>query len=150
MVQEKRCICFASAGTPWLAATSSENAAIDFINMMLPPPVGCLPIAVKMIVTVVKSAAALPMGNAQHAIDGSDCAANTCPNRLADNAADGASYPVSFVRTFLRASHDTLRVSDLRKGQQGKSERCGGKIKLRHRADRAGRHLRFVHNHLIS
>src|SRR5579872_1303412 len=37
MVQEKRCICFASAGTPWLAATSSENAAIDFINMMLPP-----------------------------------------------------------------------------------------------------------------
>jgi hypothetical protein len=112
MVQEKRCMGLSLAGAPWPAATSSEMAAIDFINMK--SPVRYLPIAVKMIVTVVEAAAASSIGNTQRAIDRADCAANTCPDCLANYAADRASYPVTFVGALLRASHDTLRVSDLR------------------------------------
>jgi hypothetical protein len=113
-------------------------------------PLRYLPIAVEMIVAVVKAAAGLPIGNTEHAIHSADCAANTCPDCLANHAADWASHPVTFVSTLLRAAHDALRVPDLRNRQQSESERRARKIELRRLADRRGRRLDLVHNHLGS
>ena|ERR1700744_3732222 len=105
-----------------------------------------LSIAVETIVAVVKAAAAPPIGNSECTINGADCSANTCPDCFANDAADGARHPVTFVSTLLCASHDALRGTGLRNNQQRERERHARKIKLRRRADRPGR--RLVRDHV--
>ena len=74
-----------------------------------------LPIAVEMIVAVVKAAAAIaaPIGNAEHAIHRADRAADTGSDRAADHTAYRTGGPVTFVGAFLRAAHDALGMPDM-------------------------------------
>src|SRR5579871_18321 len=103
----------------------------------------------EVIVAVVEAATAAPM-YAEHAIDCADSAANTCPDDFANHTADWACHPVTFVSTLLRPANNALRVADLGNRQQRESERRARKIKLRLRADRPGRRLGLVHDHLVS
>src|ERR1700757_2536982 len=100
------------------------------------------------IVTVVKATAALPVGNPEYAVHGADCSTNACTDCFANDTADRARHPVTFVSTLLSAAHDALGVPDLGNRQQGKSEGRARQVKLRRRAAREGRPLGPIHRHL--
>src|SRR5581483_8863574 len=145
---QKRASSFRSARTK--VSTPNRLPGDRFGFLRSGGPAADLPITVEMIVAVVVAAAASSVGNAEHAINGADSAANTCPDDLSDHAAYGSGHTVTFVSTLLRAAHDSLGASDLGKRQQGESERCARKTKLRRRTDRGGRRLGLIHDHLIS
>jgi hypothetical protein len=72
-----------------------------------------------MIIAVVITAAAIrgpiaAIRYPQYAVDGSNSATDTGANSCTNRTAYGAGDPVAFVRPLLRATHDALRVPDLR------------------------------------
>jgi hypothetical protein len=66
--------------------------------------------------------------NAENAVHGTDRAADTCADSAADESTDRTSRTAALTRTFLGATDNALRVSQMRDRQQGQSKRCGRKI----------------------
>ena len=62
------------------------------------------------------------MGDAQHTLDGTHCAANAGADRTSDDAAHGASDPISLMRTLLSAAHDALGMAGSPRRKQ--DEQC--------------------------
>src|SRR5258708_29556797 len=89
-----------------------------------------LPIAVEAAVAVVKAAATImtPIGNPEHAFDGSHRAADAGADRAANHSAHRTGGPVTFVCALLRAAHDALRMPDL--GDREQCERDGRDTKI--------------------
>jgi hypothetical protein len=83
---------------------------------------------------------AVTIGNAQHAIDGADRPAYTSTDSAADSGTDRACHTAAFVRSFLRAADDPLRMSHMgncqrkyecRRRKQAR-KRKGGRQRRRH------------------
>jgi hypothetical protein len=85
-----------------------------------------------MVVAVVVAAAAA-IRNPEHALDGTDRAAN----HAANHAADGSGNPVTFPRT----AHDALGVPELRDREQCKGDGRNGKKELHGHSGRQRRCL---------
>src|ERR1700688_805278 len=83
-----------------------------------------------MAVAIVITAAAVAMtivamiGNAEHAVDGTDCAADACTDCAADHRTDRTRRAAALARTFLRAADDALRVPEM--GDREPRQRGGG------------------------
>jgi hypothetical protein len=89
-----------------------------------------LVIAVEAAVAVVKAAATImaPIGNPEHAFNGSHRATDAGADRAANHAAHWTGGPVTFVCTLLRAAHDALRMPDL--GDREQCKRDGRDTKI--------------------
>jgi hypothetical protein len=74
------------------------------------------PIAVIAAVTVMVAVTVTPaaMRNPEHALDSTHGAANTSPNRAADDTADRAGNPIALIGAFPGPAHDALGVTDVR------------------------------------
>lgn len=70
--------------------------------------------AVIAVIVAVAPVAVVTVGNAEHALDRANGAADTGTNDTANRTAYGAGNPVTFIRAFLRAAHDALGVAGLR------------------------------------
>ena len=86
----------------------------------------------KTIVAVVIAAAAIADGdrNPEHALDGAHRAADAGADRATDHTADRTGDPVTFLRAFLRAAHDALRMPDMGHRQQRENDGRGRKIEF--------------------
>ena len=62
------------------------------------------------------------IGNPQNTVDGANRATDTGANDTTDSTAYGTSNAVTFVRTFLGATHDALGVAGLRQASQRKND----------------------------
>src|SRR3984893_13403998 len=102
-----------------------------------------LPIAVEATMVIVKAAAAIvtPIGNPEHAIHGAHGSADAGSDRAANQSAHRTGGPVAFIRTFLGAAHDALRVPDMGNRQQAESECSTRKIESDRRTGRQRRCL---------
>jgi hypothetical protein len=103
------------------------------------------PIAVEMIVAVIKAAAAImmPIRNAEHAIYGTHRTANAGTDRAADYTTYRAGNPIAFRGTLPRTAHKALCVPDMGDCDQSKRQRRSGKIKFGGRSGRQCRGLDF-------
>ena len=88
-----------------------------------------LPVAVESIVAIVIAAAPIAtVVDAEYALHGAHRAADAGPDCSADDTADRAGNPVSFVGAFPRAAHDALRVPDMRDREQCKHHGSNGEM----------------------
>src|ERR1700743_333542 len=85
-----------------------------------PSRIGVSPIAVEVTVAVIVTAAVIAagIGNAEYAVHRADGAANAGADLSANGPADRTGNPIAFIGAFLRAAHDTLRMSDMRDREQ--------------------------------
>jgi hypothetical protein len=78
---------------------------------------------VETIVAIVETVAAImtPIGNPEHAINGTHSAADAGADRAANHTAYRTGGPVAFIRAFLRTADDALRMPELgdREQRQG-------------------------------
>ena len=101
-----------------------------------------------MIAVIIAAAVAvMTVGNAEHAFDRADSAADAGTDDASDRTTHGTGDPVTFVGAFLGPAHDTLGMAGVRQSQQRKQDGGGSE----QQADgQAGRQLRggdtsFVH-----
>src|SRR5450631_2414498 len=83
-----------------------------------------LPIAVKTIVAIVITAAAVAaIVDPEHTLDGPHRAADAGADRAADHATDGTGNPVAFPGALLRPADDALGMAGMGNCEQGENER---------------------------
>ena len=103
--------------------------------------------AVIAVVIAVAAVAIVAVGNAEHALDRADGAADTRTDDTSDGAAHGTRNAIALIGPFLRTAHDALGVAGLRQGQQGEQdggcskEQAGGQANRQLRGGDTG----FVH-----
>ena len=93
-----------------------------------------------MIPVIIPAAAVAVMtvGNAEHALDGANGAADTGTDDAANCAAYGTCDPVAFIRAFLGSAHDALGVTGLRQRQQREQDGGGCEQQPEGQTDRQG------------
>jgi hypothetical protein len=77
---------------------------------------------VEVAVAVVVAVTAVTIGNPQHAIDGADRSAHARADGATDSGTYRACHAAAFVRSFLRAADDPLRMSHVGNCQERKYE----------------------------
>jgi hypothetical protein len=87
-------------------------------------------IAVEVIVTIIEATAAIAPAfrNSEHTIHGADGATDTSAHGAADQATDWTGNPAALIGAFLRAAHDTLRMTHVGDRQQSQRQSGSGEM----------------------